>query len=143
MPKQIVTTTSLPKILRVLDRWEDRLTWPLFCAQVSKVLQVDAISRHTLIRYPTILHRFQMRQQELRESAKQEPRDYTLQAAVKRIREFEAQVSRLEDTNTLLLEKFRRWLYNAHAHNLSVEQLDAPLPAVDRSGHKESHQQKP
>ena len=135
MPKLIVTKNSLPKIMRVLDRWEGKLTWPLFCARVAQVLQVDSVSRHTLMRYDAIQHRFKVRQQELREDTDGQPRDYTQEAANKRIRDLEAQVRRLEDTNILLLEKFRRWQYNAYARNIRMEQLDAPLPAVDRSGH--------
>ena len=99
------------------------------------MLHVDTVSRHTLMRYEGIQHRFKVRQQELRDTAGQEPRDYALEAANKRIRDLEAQVRRLEDTNLLLLEKFRRWQYNAYAHNLRMEQLDASLPSINRSGH--------
>ena len=134
MPKQIVTTASLPKILRTLDRWEGKLTWPLFCSRVASLLGVDSVSRHTLMRYEGIRHRFKARQQELREAADRKPPDYTLEAANRRIHDLEAQVRRLQDTNTLLLEKFQRWQYNAYAHNLRMEQLDAPLPGVNRSG---------
>ena len=102
--------------MRVLDRWEGRLTWPLFCAQVAKILHVGSVSRHTLLRYEGINHRFKVRQRELQEAADQEPRDYTLEAANKRIRDLEAHVRRLEDTNNLLLEKFQRWQYNAYAN---------------------------
>lgn len=136
MPKQIVTDRTIPKILRELDRWQGKLTWPLFCDRVAKILQVDSVSRHTLMRYEGIRHRFNVRQQELRDAADQEPRNYALEAANKRILDLEAQVRRLEDTNTLLLEKFQRWQYNAYAHGLRMEQLDAPLPAVNRSGRK-------
>ena len=121
--------------MRVLDRWEGKLTWPLFCAEVAKVLQVEGVSRHTLMRYEGIRHRFKVRQQELRDAIDQEPRDYTMEAARRRIRNLEAQVSRLENTNTLLLDRFQRWQYNAYAHNLREDQLDAPLPEVDRSEH--------
>ena len=136
MPKLIVTKASLPKIMRVLDRWEDKLTWPLFCDRVAQVLQVKAVSRHTLMGYESIQHRFRVRQQELRDGAGQTPRDYALDAANKRILDLEAQVRRLEDTNLLLLQKFERWQYNAYAHNLRIEQLEAPLPENNRSGHR-------
>ena len=109
MPKLIVTKASLPKMMRVLDRWEGKLTWPLFCTKVARVLGVDAVSRHTLMRYEAIQHRFKVRQQELRDATEQEPRDYALEAAKRRICDLEAQVRWLEDTNLLLLEKFRRW----------------------------------
>ena len=133
MPKLIVTKATLPKIMRVLDRWEGKLTWPLFCAQVARAVRVEAVSRRTLMRYESIRHRFRVRQKELRDAVDQEPRDYALDAANKRIRVLEAEVRRLEDANQLLLDQFRRWQYNAYAHNLRMEQLNAPLPAVDRS----------
>ena len=85
MPRLIVTKASLPKIMRVLDRWEGKLTWPLFCAEVARVLGVNRVSRHTLMRYEAIQHRFKVRQQELRDATEREPRDYTLEAAKKRI----------------------------------------------------------
>ncbi len=44
--------------MRVLDRWEGKLTWPLFCGEVAKVLQVDTVSRHTLMRYEAIKLKF-------------------------------------------------------------------------------------
>ena len=60
-----------------------------------------------------------------------------MEVANRRIADLEAQVSRLEATNTLLLDQFRRWQYNAYANNVRMDSLnwDKPLPAVDRSGH--------
>jgi hypothetical protein len=139
MPKRIVTRSSLPKILRELDRWEGKLTWPLFCERVAKVLGVNAISRHTMYQYPGVVERFQQRQSDLREASKAIPRNFTLEVATKRIADLEAQVKRLEDTNNLLLDQFRRWQYNAYANNVRVDALalDEPLPKIDRSGHRQ------
>lgn len=136
MPKQIITKVTLPKIMRELDRWEGKLTWPLFCERVAKVLGVASISKHAMYLYPTIKARFQQRQKDLREARDALPRDYTLEAATRRIADLEAQVKRLEDTNTLLLDQFRRWQYNAFANNVRMEflELDKPLPEVNRSG---------
>jgi len=136
MPKQIITKTTLPKILRELDRWEGKLTWPLFCDRVAKVLGVPSVSKHTMYLYPTIKERFKQRKQELREQSDLLPADFTLDWATRRISELEAQVRRLEETNDLLLDQFRRWQYNAYAHNVRMDtlDLDLPLPAIDRSG---------
>ena len=138
MPKKIVTKSTLPKIMRELDRWEGTLTWPLFCERVAKVLNVPSISRHTLYLYPAIKERFQQRQRDLRESRDALPRDFTLDVANRRIAELEAQVKRLEETNGLLLDQFRRWQYNAYAHNVRMDALewDRPLPDVNRSGRR-------
>lgn len=139
MPKQIVTKTTLPKILRELDRWEGKLTWSLFCERVAKVLGVPSVSKHTMYLYPAIKERFQQRQRDLRETRDSLPRNYTLDAATRRIADLEAQIKRLEDTNNLLLDQFRRWQYNAYANNVRMDllALDKPLPDVNRSGRRD------
>ena len=135
MPERIVTRASLPKILRILDRWQGKLTWPLFCSKVAQSLQVDSVSRHPLLRYDAIQHRFNARQRELREEGTQQAVHITLEEAMRQNKSLKAQVSRLEDTNRLLEEKFRRWQYNAYAHNVPMDRLDEPLPAICVSGH--------
>lgn len=139
MPKKVITKSTLPKVLRELDRWEGKLTWPLFCGRVAKVIGVESVSKHTMYLYPTIKEGFQRRQKDLRLAAHSRPRDFTLKAAASRIADLEAQVARLEATNELLLDQFRRWQYNAYASNVRMDLLawDKPLPAVNRSGRRE------
>lgn len=136
MPKQIITKATLPKVMRELDRWEGKLTWPLFCARVAKVLDVGSVSKHTMYLYPAIKEGFQRRQKDIRTAREALPRDYTLDAATRRIADLEAQVKRLTETNELLLDQFRRWQYNAYANNVRMDllALDKPLPEVNRAG---------
>ena len=136
MPKKIITKASFPKILRELDRWEGKLTWPLFCERIAQVLGVASISKHTMYLYPALKERFQQRQIDLREVKHALPRDFTLEVANRRIADLEAQVKRLEKTNELLLDQFRRWQYNAYANNVRMDQLawDKSLPEVNRAG---------
>lgn len=142
MPKKIITKTTLPKIMRELDRWEGKLTWPLFCDRIANVLNVASVSKHTMYLYPAIKERFQQRQKDLREAKDAFPRDFTLETANRRIAELEAQVRRLEQTNNLLLDQFRRWQYNAYANNVPMDLLawDRPLPEINRSGHREKRE---
>ena len=145
MPKKIVTKASLPRILRELDRWQGKLTWPLFCDRIAKVLGVTSVSKHTMYLYPAIKERFQRRQQDLREAKDVRPRNFTLEVATRRVGDLEAQVKRLEETNTLLLDQFRRWQYNAYANNVRMDlfALDKPLPEVNRSGQPRSSTKMP
>jgi len=144
MPKRIITKATLPKIMRELDRWEGKLTWPLFCDRVAKVLDVASVSKHTMYLYPAIKERFQQRQKDLREVKQALPRDFTLEAATRRISDLEAQVKRLEETNNRLLDQFRRWQYNAYANNVRVDvlALDKALPEVNRSGRSRTSKNK-
>lgn len=136
MPKKIITKATLPKVMRELDRWEGKLTWPLFCERIAKILDVGSVSKHTMYLYPAIKERFQQRQKDLREAKEALPRDFTLEAATRRISDLEAQVKRLEETNNRLFDQFRRWQYNAYANNVRMDllALDKPLPEVSRSG---------
>jgi len=144
MPKKIITKATLPKIMRELDRWDGKLTWPLFCERAAKVLDVPSISKHTMYLYPAVKERFQQRQKDLREARDALPRDFTLDAAIFRITDLEVQVKRLEDTNNLLLDQFRRWQYNAYANNVRMDllALDKPLPEVNRSGRRKGEKKK-
>lgn len=130
--------------MRELDRWDGKLTWPLFCERVSKVLNVPSISKHTMYLYPAVKERFQQRQKDLRDARDALPRDFTLDAATRRITDLEAQVKRLEDTNNLLLDQLRRWQYNAYANNVRMDllALDKPLPEVNRSGRRKGEKKK-
>lgn len=122
--------------MRELDRWEGKLTWPRFCERIAKVLAVASVSKHTMYLYPAIKERFQQRQRDIREARDSLPKDFTLDVAIRRVADLEAQVRRLEQTNGLLLDQFRRWQYNAYANNLRMDMLlwDEPLPEVNRSG---------
>jgi hypothetical protein len=144
MPKQIITKATLPKVMRELDRWEGKLTWPLFCARVAKVLDIRSVSKHTMYLYPTIKEGFQRRQKDLRTAKDALPRNYTLEVATRRIADLEAQVKRLTETNELLLDQFRRWQYNAYANNVRMDvlALDKPLPEVNRSGRPRASKKK-
>lgn len=141
MPKQVITKDSLKKIMTELDRWQGKLTWPLFCEHIAKVLKVDKIERQSLAAYPAIQDRFTARKQEFRDAKDEPEKNYTLDYAIKRMKELEAENKRLNDTNEKLIAQFVRWQYNLYANNVRMDKLDQaipvnldrPLPAISRA----------
>lgn len=138
MPKKILNKSAVAMALRELDRWQGKLTWSAYCQRVAKVLGVDSISRHTLYQNGQIGMAFRQRQRNMRSESVVGTSDFTLEVAVRRVADLEAQVARLEATNGLLIEQFVRWQYNAYANNVRMDalSLDAPLPPVNRAGRR-------
>jgi hypothetical protein len=48
------------------------------------------------------------------------------------IRRLRQQVLQLQNENSLLIERFARWVYNASVRGLDEQFLDNPLPPIDR-----------
>lgn len=137
MPKKIITEKTLPLALHELDKWSGKLTWPRYAERLAVVLGEEKISRHTLLSYPALVEAFNDRKETLREAAKAEPKDITLEFAKEQIATLEAKVHRLEKQNELLLAQFIRWQSNLNRMpgvdmKKLNENLDKPMPEVNR-----------
>lgn len=124
--------TEIKSIVSMLDGWKERLSWDVLSAACAERIG-RAPSRQTLFRAQEVAVAFKAAKQRL---ATQQPapapvRELSLQAAMERIERLSAENLRLEETKNMLLEQFIRWQYNAYAHGVPVEKLDAPLPEVD------------
>ena len=139
MPKKIVTDETMPILLNILDRWQGRLTWPMFCKEIALNLNIEKVSRHTLLSYPNIVQEFDRTKARLAESIESEPPvDFTLDWALKEIEVLRNKVSRLEEKNNQLNQRHIRWQRNYYMMKgvdlvkldecELIDELNRPLP---------------
>lgn len=56
----------------------------------------------------------------------------SLRIAAQRLDKKNREIERLKKENNELLEQFHVWMYNAHRHGVTLEQLNEPLPSKDK-----------
>lgn len=57
----------------------------------------------------------------------------SLASAARQLAAKNAEIAELNRTVSKLEEKFERWQYNARLRRVTLEQLDEPLPHIDRT----------
>ena len=121
------------EIISVLDGWDSKLTWEAYRLKVNGRL-LSNYTRQTLHKHPRIHQAFKRKKLSLVEGPvdSKSTGNARLDLALQQIQRLEAEKLRLEETNALLLDQFRRWLYNADVAGVGPEQLDKPLPPLDR-----------
>lgn len=142
MPKKIVTDKTMPAILNILDKWQGKLTWTLFCESVASHLNEKKVSRHTLLSYSKIAQEFEHTKQRLRAEQEAQPEEassnVTLEWALKEIETLRNKVKRLERDNNLLNQRFIEWQRNYYMmrgvdmvkldQSELIDKLNTPLP---------------
>ena len=125
---------DIAEVLAILDGWaEPRLTWEMLISRVRSRLG-STYTRQGLHRHRRIAEAYAHRRSELaaQPASRRRHRSAELQAAYDRIERLEAKIRRLEGENSTLIERFIVWAYNAHAHGLSEDRLNRPLPRAER-----------
>ncbi|ASM48648.1 MULTISPECIES: hypothetical protein [Pseudoalteromonas] len=143
MPKIIITEDSIQEVLKIIDTWEGKLTWSSLCEKVAVALGKDKVERQSLAAYEVIQSSYSRRKVELRESKDstvQVEKDVTNEYLKNKVKELEAEVSRLTTVNNRFKERFILWQYNAYINGIRVSRLDdvpevlnKPLTAVNRA----------
>lgn len=121
--------------VKIIDSWPtSKLTWDLLVDALS-ASGLPTYTRQALDRQPLIKSAYTIRVKTLRtqRSSGMEPPSPVINLRDVRVMTLEATVTRLTAQNNFLLEKFHRWLSNATAAGLSTDELDRPLPDVDRN----------
>ncbi|WP_445496137.1 hypothetical protein [Photorhabdus sp. SF281] len=130
-----LTQLDIEKILGALDGWQGKLTWDTLCDAIVKHIGKRP-TRQSLNSNKQIKLAFQNKKSRL----KGDPEDIkippSLAIAGQRIKRLEEENSRLRAENSRLLEKYIIWQYNAYRHGLTEENLNMPLPAIDRESSK-------
>lgn len=130
-----LTVDDIDKIVDLLDGWEGKLTWDLLVEQAEIVIG-HATTRQTLPTFPRIKSAFKFKKEGGQGSAKwtpdNVPKPQSLKIATEKIIKLTDENKRLKRESRDLMEQFVIWQYNAHINQLTEEQLNKPLPAIDR-----------
>ena len=131
---QHLTDQDIENIVEILDYWSpnDKLTWDRLCNAIEQQLELTpAPTRQTLQKYARIKNAFDLGKKSptarLRMSRAKEKVPASLKIAQVRIDALESQTQRLEKENSMLLEQFVVWQYNAYKYGISIEKLNEPL----------------
>ncbi|MBD3668541.1 MAG: hypothetical protein HUJ16_11300 [Kangiella sp.] len=126
-----IDENDVRKIKEILDGWEGKLTWNLlvdeFETRVHRKTTRQALSRNNEIKIA-----FNDKKMYLNSGLSIKSKPQTLKSAAQTIDRIKAENIRLIKENERLLEKFIIWQYNAHKRGITEEQLNEPLPAIDR-----------
>jgi hypothetical protein len=134
-----LTEERIQVVLDTLDSWKGKLSWDLLIGAVGTATGIT-YSRFTFAEYPKIANAFSFKKDALRgtwKSARGEPRDERVRAALEQVDRYKAKVERLEQENNLLLEQFVTWATNAERKGVTMMMLNAPLPKPQRDRSKE------
>lgn len=126
-----LTEKDINKILGALDGWEGKLTWDRLCESVAALVGKKP-TRQSLSSHQKIKLAFVNKKKRLREDIEEVKTPQSLALAAQRIKRLEEINARLKNENDRLIEKFVIWQYNAYRNGVMQEDLDMPLPAIDR-----------
>lgn len=118
--------------MAILDGWVGPLTWNALIDGIAKRLYTF-YTRQTLYKHERIRNAFAIRKKLLKDNPPPKRRRNSEQEKLEeRNARLTAEVGRLRSENDNFLLQFARWAKNAHDHGMTEEQLNAPLPPVDR-----------
>lgn len=135
---QHLTDQDIENIVEILDYWspKEKLTWDRLCNAIEQQLElIPSPTRQTLQKYIRIKNAFDLgKKSPVARRIASENRDKlpaSLKIAQDRINKLEAKANRLAKENSMLLEQFVTWQYNAYKYGVSIEKLNEPLPKKD------------
>ncbi|PAW34904.1 hypothetical protein CIL06_03930 [Pantoea vagans] len=116
-------------IVGVINRWSEneKLTWDALCDKVSSGIGKRP-SRQSLSSHKSVEESFKLKKEQLKHGEDKTIKPANRNAAIQRIKRLEAENKALLKENNGYLEQFHRWQYNAHIRQITLEDLDSPLP---------------
>ncbi|MET1256244.1 hypothetical protein [Aliikangiella maris] len=127
-----LTTRDVEAILNIIYAHDDKkLTWEAICEESEAVVGKKP-TRQSLYSNEMIREAYKTKKASLRQRELSKPKPSSLYAAAERISKLQSEVEMLKRKNDALLEKFVVWQYNAYKHGLTEQQMNEPLPKIDR-----------
>lgn len=119
-------------ICNIIHGWdESKLSWVAVCEAARSVLGYVP-SRSGLSAHEMITASFRSRKSGLKEATPAPRLPNSRQQASTIIAARDAEIATLKLLRTEYEARFVRWQYNASIRNVTIEQLDSPLPDIDR-----------
>ena len=121
-------------IVRIIDQWGGtRLTWSLLIDEIE-LLQAIRYTRQALAKYTKIQIAFSLKKEALTGPTTPPKRKVSqeVQMLLDENSKLKHQLHRYQKEADQMLEQFARWIYNAGLHNLSLQDLNKPLPDSNR-----------
>jgi hypothetical protein len=128
-----LTTEKIAVIVEVIRSWEGRLTWPGLVKEVFKKTNAS-YTRQALYKHESIRIAYQTQREKESSSDAGRPVPAALQASTERVMRLEVENAELRKRETLLIEQFVRWAYNASTRGLTEDFLNQALPPTNRHG---------
>lgn len=128
-----IKPAHITAIQQVIRSWgEEKLSWEAVCEAAEPILGYKP-SRSGLSSHAGLLEAFQARKQGLKLRPTPRPLPGSLASAARQLAAKDAEIVELRRTITKFEEQFERWQYNARLRRVTLEQLDEPLPHIDRT----------
>lgn len=130
-----ITSYDEKRIANVINTWnkDEKLTWEALCDKLVKIIGKKP-SRQSLSSHIKVADCFNSKKKVLKagmiETYAVKPAN--LQIACERIKRLETENEALIALNNKYLEQFKIWLYNAHSKQITVDELNRPLPIKDK-----------
>lgn len=125
MPKIVITAENITDIVHLIDIWKGKLTWPLLCEEVIKILELDSVTRQALSSYEIIQKAFTARQVALRKEIPDVPKKNSdVEYLHNQILSLEAELKRAEMKIEAYVQRFILWQHNAYINGIRMDTLD-------------------
>jgi len=127
-----LTENDIQAIISIIDGWQDgKLTWDNICNKVSDLVGKKP-TRQSLNAHELIKNAYLSKKGVMKNSGNSKRLSANQQIASDRINNLESKVARLEMEVRKKDEKYVIWQYNAYKHGMTEEELNQPLPPIDR-----------
>lgn len=127
-----LTQTDVEAIISIIYAWKDeKLTWESICEASEPIIGKNP-TRQSLNANKLIKEAYSSRKATLKVQGVVTPKPSSLTMAGDRIARQQSEIESLKQKNSALLEQFVIWQYNAYKYGMKENQLNEPLPRIDR-----------
>jgi len=123
---------KIERIVQILDGWTEKLTWDKLIDEIALHLK-NRYTRQTLAKHTRIKSAYELIKKNKYDSNKNKVYSpVEVNVLLQELEKIKAENKRLKKEKQDLLAQFARWTYNSYAKGVSKEELDKPLPIIDR-----------